>query len=227
MSIARDLEKTEFSDNINSVINIGEFIAYFAETTEQLNKAYRLRHQVFCEELGWVPTNDFELESDEFDANAKIICVENTQGEVVGTNRLVDSKHGWISEKCFPQTIAGDITEVKKNSIVESSRIAIHPDLRNKSIPGSSLRLQDVLFLMAMDYAWDNLKRSNILVTVTPLFAMLYKRKGLAFTQIGPIVTMDDGCKIASYQVDIEVSKDTYTPYAKFHQETQGYLKAC
>ncbi len=50
---------------------------------------------------------------------------------------------------------------------------------------------------------------------------------GGAIRQIGPIVTMDDGCKIASYQVDIEVSKDTYTPYAKFHQETQEYLKAC
>ena len=226
MAIAREINKTVI-DNSESVINVGDFTTYFAETTEQLNKAYKLRHKVFCEELAWVPTNDFGLESDEFDVNAKIICVEDAHGQVVGTNRLVDSDFDWISEKCFPQTITGNIMDVKNESIVESSRIAIHPELRNKTIPGSSLRLQDVLFIMAMDFAWNRLKRRNILVTVTPLFAMLYKRKGLAFTQIGPIVTMEDGCKIASYQVDIEVSKDTYTPYAKFHQEAQGYRKAC
>ena len=80
MAIAREIERTEVSDNSNSVINIGDFTAYFAETTEQLNKAHRLRHQVFCEELNWVEPNDFGLESDEFDANAKIICVENAKG---------------------------------------------------------------------------------------------------------------------------------------------------
>jgi N-acyl-L-homoserine lactone synthetase len=227
MAIAREIERTEVSDNSKSVINIGDFTAYFAETTEQLNKAYRLRHQVFCQELGWVPTNDFELESDEFDANAKIICVENAQGEMVGTHRVIDADYEWMCEKYFAETISGDISDIKQEFTAEASRIAIVSDHRSSKIPNSDMTVQEVLLVMAMEYAWNSLKKQNILVTITPLLGVVFKRRGGAIRQIGPIVTMDDGCKIASYQVDIEVSKDTYTPYAKFHQETHGYLKAC
>ena len=55
---------------------------------------------------------------------------------------------------------------------------------------------------------------------------MLFKRRGGVMRQAGPIVTMDDGCKVASYLVDIEVSKDTYTPYVTFFKEKQGYARA-
>jgi N-acyl-L-homoserine lactone synthetase len=227
MAIAREIERTEVSDNSNSVIKIGNFTAYFAETTEQLNKAHRLRHQVFCEELNWVEPNDFGLESDEFDANAKIICVENAQGEVVGTTRVVDSDYEWMCEKYFPETISGDVIDIKQQLTAEASRIAIVSELRNSKIPNSCMTVQEVLLVMGMEFAWNYLRKRNFLVTITPLLGVVFKRRGGAIRQIGPIVTMEDGCKIASYQVDIEVSKDTYTPYAKFHQETQGYLRAC
>ena len=225
MAIAREISKTII--NNKSVINIGDFTTYFAETTEQLNKAYKLRHKVFCEELSWVPTNDFGLESDEFDINAKVICVENEYGEVVGTHRVIDSDYNWMCEKHFSQTITGDIADIKQQLTAEASRIAIISDLRSSKIPNADITVQEVLLVMAMEFAWTKLKKRNVLVTITPLLGVVFKRRGGAIRQIGPIVTMDDGCKIASYQVDIEVSKDTYTPYAKFHQEAQGYLKAC
>lgn len=225
MSTLRELCK-EQPDSINSVIRIGDFTAYFAETREQLKKAYKLRYQVYCEELGWVPTNDFGIESDEFDGNAKIICVENELGEVVGTTRVIDSDYVWICEKHFPQTISGDVDDIKHNLTAEASRIAIISNLRNSKIPNSHLTVQEVLLVMGMEFTWNILKKRTILVTVTPLLAVLFKRRGGVMRQAGPIVTMDDGCKVASYLVDIEVSKDNYAPYATFFKENQGYARA-
>lgn len=224
MKTLRELD-TEHLNSINSAIKIGDFTAYFAETREQLKKAYKLRHQVYCEELGWVPVNDFGIESDEFDVNAEIICVENELGEVVGTSRVIDSDYVWLSEKYFPQTISGDVVNIKEDFTAEGSRMAIISSLRNSKIPNSHLTVQEVLLVMGMEFTWNTLKKRNILVTVTPLLAVLFKRRGGVIRQAGPIVTMDDGCKVASYLVDIEVCKDNYAPYATFSTENQGYAR--
>ena len=225
MKTITELNKKQ-SSNTRPVFNVGDFTAYFAETSEQLNKAYALRYQVYCEELNWVPLNDFRLEYDEFDVNAKIVCVENELGEVVGTMRVIDSDYAWLCEKHFPQTISGDVVNIKEDLTAEASRIAIISSLRNSKIPNSQLTVQEVLLVMGMEFTWNVLKKRTILVTVTPLLAVLFKRRGGLMRQAGPIVTMDDGCKVASYLVDIEVSRDTYTPYVTFFREKQGYAKA-
>ena len=103
--------------------------------------------------------------------------------------------------------------------------MAIISSLRNSKIPNSHLTVQEVLLVMGMEFTWNTLKKRNILVTVTPLLALLFKRRGGVIRQAGPIVTMDDGCKVASYLVDIEVCKDNYAPYATFSAENQGYAR--
>ena len=57
--------------------------SYIATTPEHYEKAYRLRHEVYCTELGWVPENPEGLEIDEFDKDAKLICVETDAGELI------------------------------------------------------------------------------------------------------------------------------------------------
>ena len=225
MKTITELNKKQ-SSTIRSVFNVGDFTAYFAETSDQLNKAYALRYQVYCDELNWVPLNDFRLEYDEFDSNAKIICVENEIGDLVGTMRVISGDDPWMLDKNFSETVAGDLTEIKGSGCVEASRNTIALPMRNKLIPNSELTILEVLLVMAMDCATDMFGKQSIIVTATPAMGAFIRRSGAAIRQIGRIVTMDDGCKVASYQVDIEVSKDTAQAYVQFHKETRGYAKA-
>jgi N-acyl-L-homoserine lactone synthetase len=57
-----------------------------------LEQSYNLRYQVYCVERGFLPAGDYpdQQEIDEFDAHSVHIGVLNTEGQLVGTGRLVE-----------------------------------------------------------------------------------------------------------------------------------------
>ena len=48
---------------------------------EEKAQAYRLRHKVFCEELGWVPRSGRMMEVDRYDRHAVFIGVFNESND--------------------------------------------------------------------------------------------------------------------------------------------------
>ena len=187
--------------------------SYIATTPEHYEKAYRLRHEVYCTELGWVPKNPEGLEIDGFDKDAKLICVETDAGELIGTIRLLDECFDWMVEKFFSETISTSVRDIRKLSCVEASRNAVLPRLRHKYIGKSRITVLDMMLSTAMDYVWHNLGRKHVLITAEPVMGVILRRRGGAIKQIGPIVTMPDKCKVASFLLDLEVCKETYEIY--------------
>ena len=67
-----------------------DFIVQTARTPEEVQEAFRLRHQVYCLERGYEAATTAGVEQDEFDRNARhIIAWDRRTGQVVGTARLI------------------------------------------------------------------------------------------------------------------------------------------
>lgn len=112
--------------------------------------AYRVRHSVYCEDLGWEPVRADGLETDAFDAQSLHIVIRNIgSGEDVGCVRLVltnaaDRSEALPFERACAQTIDRSIVDpelLPRRRIAEVSRLAIVGQYRRRrgeeSTPGT------------------------------------------------------------------------------------------
>ena len=126
--------------------NLGAaFRTYFsvvpALTDELRDHAYRIRHQVYCEELKFEPERPDRRESDEYDAHSLHCLVRSVaSGQYVGCTRLVLARPGDLAyplpfEKTCAKTIDRMIVDplaLPRESIAEVSRLAIVSGYRRR-----------------------------------------------------------------------------------------------
>ncbi len=95
--------------------------------------AYRIRHAVYCEELGYEPVRDDGLETDEFDARSVHCLLRTLGGDFVGCIRLVLTDAGNLSSPlpferlcatALDRTIV-DPARLDRSRIAEVSRLAV------------------------------------------------------------------------------------------------------
>ena len=205
--------------NTSIVSRISAYTGFVAASEKHRFSAYRLRHQVYCEELNWQPRQNSRLESDVFDTDATSICVASDEGKIVATIRLLDETQAWLVDHSFPDTLTRSSMHLRKKGYIEASRLAICPSMRNVPIDSSGTTALDLLLITLINYSWDYLGKKSVLITTTPLMAVTLKRRGIAIEQAGEIITMADNCKVASYLCDLEVSRDQYRHYGNYmHQ---------
>jgi N-acyl-L-homoserine lactone synthetase len=95
--------------------------------TSDLESLYRFRHDIYVEQLGWLPPSRDGLVRDDFDDLAYNYAAFDDEGSVVGSVRVVpDSERGLPLERYAPLNgyRAGKI-------LVETCRLAVHPDSHN------------------------------------------------------------------------------------------------
>ncbi|GAB4169167.1 MAG: hypothetical protein OHK0026_12320 [Rhodocyclaceae bacterium] len=121
------------------LLNLGEgFRKYFeivpAMTDELRDEAYRLRHAVYCEELGWEPLRPDGLESDEYDAHSLHCLIRaKKDGRFAGCTRLIlarpgEPHHPLPFEKACAATLDRSICDpqaLPRHTIAEVSRLAV------------------------------------------------------------------------------------------------------
>ena len=74
-----------------------------ADQNHMLEKVFRIRHQVYCEELGFEPNRDDQLEQDEFDKNSiHCLLLHKPSQSYVGCVRLVLADSHAPDESGFP-----------------------------------------------------------------------------------------------------------------------------
>jgi N-acyl amino acid synthase of PEP-CTERM/exosortase system len=112
-------------------LNLGSgFSKYFqalpALDDDLRESVYRIRHAVYCEELGYEPLRDDGLESDEFDARAVHCLLRSVAtGEFVGCVRLVrTSADDPQSRLPFERVCTSLDRNVMNPSAIDRSRIA-------------------------------------------------------------------------------------------------------
>ena len=98
------------------------------------DEVYRVRHQVYCEDLAFEPLRADGRESDDYDAHSLHLLIRSVQtGEFVGCTRIIrvrpaDPDHPLPFEKACAATLDRSIvdpSQLPRASIAEVSRLAV------------------------------------------------------------------------------------------------------
>lgn len=124
-----------------------------ADSAELQADVFRVRHEVYCEELGFEPARDNGMEQDEYDAHSLHCLLQRVTsgGEPVGCARLVLPRPGQPEyplpfERSCDTALDRTIIDPKKlhrDGIAEISRLAVRPAFRRrKGEEGHAVDLQ-------------------------------------------------------------------------------------
>ncbi|MDG5493572.1 GNAT family N-acetyltransferase [Niveispirillum sp. BGYR6] len=150
------------------------------EAPEYMAQAWRLRHQVFRETLGWSVRSLNQLEIDQFDKMA-LHCVAVERDVVVGYWRSLRTTEPYLLEQYFPDLLEGRPLP-KRPDIWEISRFAVAPSHPRRRDVGKSLALEIGRF------GFDQ-GASRLIAVVEPPFGRFIRACGLPVTQdVTPVV---------------------------------------
>jgi N-acyl amino acid synthase of PEP-CTERM/exosortase system len=165
-----------------------------ANTETLRRKVYRVRHQVFCSELGYDMQNVRGHEFDEYDAGSlHVLLRQRDNGAPIGCFRLVMPQESdvWlpfdrygvphVDERLF------DWSRVNRARSVEVSRLALSPRARTCGAEGGP---SDPYMATAMFYAVTalvlKLGTEDLFMVIEPRLGRLISRYGFSLDQISP-----------------------------------------
>jgi N-acyl amino acid synthase of PEP-CTERM/exosortase system len=167
-----------------------------ANTETLRRKVYRVRHQVFCNELGYDMRNVRGHEFDEYDAGSlHVLLRQRDNGVPIGCFRLVMPQSG--SDVWLPFDRYGvphvddrlfDWSRVNRVRSVEVSRLALSPQARKCGATEGGP--SDPYMATAMFYAVTalvlKLGTENLFMVIEPRLGRLISRYGFSLDQISP-----------------------------------------
>ena len=195
--------------------NFAQYFEIQIAVDEKLkSESFKIRHKVYCEELGWETTNEACQEVDECDGYSfAILLVHKRTGAYAGTVRYVIPPL-WSRDKKLPfelhclSTLKRDIVDpdtLPRGTFGEVSRLAVpesfrrRKDEKNKPFIVTEIAEENVfseeekrnfpnialgLYLSAMAMA-KLCNHSHMFVVIEPSLRRMLKRLGLHFKQCG------------------------------------------
>lgn len=126
--------------------NLGDRFSQLFELVPALDEAaldqvFRLRHDVYCRDLGWEPVRDSGRETDEFDRHSFHCLLRNRDtGEAVGCTRLIVARPEAPNHPLPFEVSCADVIDrglvdparVPRNAMGEVSRLAVVNTFRQR-----------------------------------------------------------------------------------------------
>ena len=200
------------------------FSAELANSAQQREACFRLRHKVYCEELGFEPIKPDRLETDWFDNRAWHACISHTQKQqLAGTVRVITSTSRselLPIEHNFGALITNPVLAPQnfdRQHICEISRLAVPANIRRNQLGDDGNRTTEqqcyrqvavALYLIATQLCLQT-NRHHSFVMIEPALARILRRIGIHFIQIGE-TTKYNGLR-APYYLDMRTTKVTLT----------------
>ena len=149
------------------------------DAPELMAQAWRLRHRIFRENLGWeVPSIDL-LEFDRFD-RAAIHCAAVSGDRLLGYWRALCTTEPYLLEQNFPALLDGKPAP-KSHLVWEISRFAMVPDLSRRREVGR-------LLVQEIGVFGSDMKAAQLIAVTEPAFERFVVRCGLPIRRAaGPI----------------------------------------
>jgi len=167
--------------------------------------SYRLRHQVFSEELDWDVVSYNGQEVDCYDMMSPYYAIlDDDQGSVIGTWRALPTSGGYMLKDVFPELCRGEAPP-ERDDVWEISRFAV--DKLTETYNKKSKSVCDpvkVLVDSFTDFAKRNDLSSLVAVTSTAGERML-KRLGVKVRRFGDGQCMQIG-KVQSTAIWIDIN---------------------
>ncbi|WP_018230498.1 PEP-CTERM/exosortase system-associated acyltransferase [Methyloversatilis universalis] len=134
--------------------NFAKYFAVEAAVDEAMrHEVYRVRHQVYCEELGYEEVNPDHEETDQYDAQSLLIALRaQGSGRIVGCVRLVQVDPADPAAELPFEHLCSDAIDrttidparIDRRHMVEISRLAVLSDYRKrKGDSGGPIAISD------------------------------------------------------------------------------------
>jgi len=190
------------------------FAIKFADSKELRQEAFRIRHAVYAQELGWEPTEALELERDEYDETSYHCLLEHKRTKtfagcirlIIPPTRSPDSLLPF-EKYCLPSVRKEliDCDNLRRGSFGEISRLAVLSSFRRRPTESES---PFILNEMKADNVFSESERRNFpniamglylasiamadicnhvgtFIVVEPKLNRRLQRVGLPFVQVG------------------------------------------
>jgi N-acyl-L-homoserine lactone synthetase len=185
-----------FDTRVSSGLNIEEngFVIKNLTDEDEKDQAYRLRHQVFCKELKWVPETEASLEIDAFDNDAVFLGVLNEYGQLMAFIRIIKPEKRFMLEEVFSFLVSPEHKIRKESDTAELSRLCVIPEARNH-ITQSNFNtgmISMLLYKGVYQWCWNSGIRYLYFEVDYKFYKLLYKQ-GITCEMIGPPNIMPDG----------------------------------
>jgi N-acyl-L-homoserine lactone synthetase len=164
------------------------FVVEMVTTRAQLREVFRLRHQVYCIERGFEAGNADE-ETDEFDPRSRHVLLRHaSDGEVVGTVRLVAHNPADLSASFPMQRVCepGLLRHLPLRTSAEISRFAISKQRRLSCEHAALLRLALVRGFVQLS---GEMGLTHWLAVMERSLMRLNQQNAIHFTPVGPLVS--------------------------------------
>lgn len=173
---------------------------------EEMDAAFRLRHEVFVDELKWVPSSPDKREIDDYDKFAiplGLFDLSAQTGEdmqLIGYVRLIQSNHPFMVEKEFASLIPKDKPLKKLPDMVESTRICVKKERRADKVGNLGLTTGHLLYKAI--YNWCLIHNSRFLATIIEKRYYRYLKSLFPFKPLGEFLPMGDGVLAGTVLLD-------------------------
>ncbi len=154
------------------------------------DQAARLRHSVYCEERGWLPSSHTQMEYEKRDRYAYHIAAFTFHREIVGYVRIVpDNPAGFLIDHDMRPLLPAQGLPVPREAIGEVSRLVDTPALRE------TYRGYDphMLFYKAVYQAMEFLGKTYWLVEVTPSYLRYIRAQRMPFRVLSEPTLLEGG----------------------------------
>jgi acyl homoserine lactone synthase len=185
-----------FDTRVSSGLIIEEngFVIKNLTDGDEKDQAYRLRHQVFCKELKWVPETEESLEIDTFDDNAVFLGVFNEYGQLMAFIRIIKPEKRFMLEEVFSFLVGPEHTIRKESDTAELSRLCVVPEARNHMTQSNFNTGMISMLVYKGVYQWcRNSGIRYLYFEVDYKFYKLLCKQGITCEMIGPPNIMPDG----------------------------------
>lgn len=181
------------------------FMVQPAMTKPQKERCFRIRHQVYCEEMHFLPETKSKLETDAFDADAMhLLMLDRRENEPIGSIRIIqgpdvpmNKEHGVILEPGnyaeLSRLVVLNTFRKRKGEFWAPAGISDHSFQENRENPerkpmGVGSRLPHIpmgLFLASL--SWAQFKKIDTLYFLAePRIAQYMAKIGVTAKPIGP-----------------------------------------
>jgi acyl homoserine lactone synthase len=150
-------------------------------------QAARLRHEVFCKKLKWVPPCAGQLETDAYDSFSMAVGVFSSAQELLGVYRFLPPSQPFMLEREFAPLLAPGYQVRKEWDTAEVTRFTLAPDLRARGIPPG--HISRLMYKGMYHWSLDNGVR-YIYVAVERRFWRALRIAGYPYTPVGPVTAL-------------------------------------
>jgi len=167
--------------------------------TEELQQAYRLRHEVYCDTLRWVKPSPDGLERDCYDDCSVSLAAYGDEERLLGLARILTADHPFMIENEFRSLLPADFEIRKERDTAEITRLTTLQPFAHMNPEG---RYASKLIYKGI-YQWSKAHGIRYLYfVVMPKFLRALRFMGFPCTAIGPVDTLDGETKCVAVLLD-------------------------